>query len=399
MKEKQTEEENLQEMLKEDYLHASYLDKFPLNEKYNLPNITAVIPTFNRSPHVVKEDSNPLGWCLESLLAQRGSGLDEIIIVDDASTDYTKDVVRTFQEKSSVPIIYLNNEKNLGSSISRNIAVKHSKNDLVMFLDDDCVFSKYMFFGANFTLDHFDESVSALHLPVYHRKTIPKLVDINDIGVLDLKKGVIVANFDGFPIQYLNDLENHLIDTDLKILTPIEIKNLAGVFLIKKRIFEKIGGFPEFFTWKNGYREETDVALKLSEGGYKMLFTPDPKFFCVHLKYGADGEKNEKEAEPNLKSLIEQSNIHRCNTGNRVDTAEWFYSLLLSTYTLLGRRNSEGAKRYLYETYKNFVINNQLIMPDIERKIDDFKTRKNIFDRVVEEGNRVLGNENSISYQ
>ncbi|MCK4647785.1 glycosyltransferase family 2 protein [Candidatus Pacearchaeota archaeon] len=383
-------QENLQEILKKDCLHASYLDKFSLD--FGLPNITAIIPTFNRSPHSPEEDSNPLGWSLESLLAQKNSGLDEIIIVDDASTDYTKDVVRSFQEESSVPIVYLKNKNNLGSSISRNIAVRHSKNDLVMFLDDDCIFSRYMFFGANFTLNKLGDFVAALHLPVYHRKTVPDSVSIRDIGVLDLDRGIITGNYDGFPVEYMENLEDNLLEPNLKIVKPLEIKNLGGIFLIKKEVFKKIGGFPEFFTWKNGYREETDVALRLSENNYKMFFTPDPKFYCVHLKYGANGDEDKHENSGHvLGRLIEKSNIPRTGTGNRVDTKEWFYSFLLSTYTTLGRQNPNTATQFQYEMYKQFVVNNELSLAGTKSKIDGFKNRKDIFEKAIQEGGKLIG--------
>ncbi len=383
----------LQEILKKDYLHASYLDRFSLD--FDLPSVTAIIPTFNRSPNSPEEDSNPLGWCLESLLAQRNSGLDEIIIIDDASADYTPEVVRMFQDSSSVPIVYLKNRDNLGSSISRNIAAKQSKNNLIMFLDDDCVFSEYMFFGANYTLNELNREVVALHLPVYHRKTVPREIKLRDIGVLDLDKGIITGNYDGFPVEYMDNLEENMLDSNLRILRPLEIKNLGGIFLIKTDVFNGIGGFPEFFTWKNGYREETDVALRLSENNYQMFFTPDPKFYCVHLKYGANGDEDKQEDSRHISKyvlghLIEKSNISRTGTGNRVNPEEWFYSFLLSTYTTLGRKNPDTANQFQYEMYKQFVVNNDLSVAGVETKINDFSTRENIFNRAVREGNKLI---------
>jgi len=329
--------EKYREILKRNYFNPSYLDNFSINGQFNLSKISVVIPTYNRAPHPAEQDSNPLGWCLESLLTQKHSGLDEIIIVDDASTDYTEEIVSDFSDKSDIPIVYLRNSQNLGSSISRNIGVRESKNNLIMFLDDDCVFSRYMLFGANYTLNQLDENVAALHLPVYHRKTIPNLVNLNDIGILDLKKGIMTGNYDGFPIEYIESLKDNFLNQELKILKPIQIKNLAGVFLIKKEMFKEIGGFPEFFTWRNGYREETNVALKLTNKGYKMFFTPDPKFHCVHLKYGAQGNIAKKEKSMGLEFLIEQSNIPRVNTGNRVGIEEWFFDRIISDYvTLMG---------------------------------------------------------------
>lgn len=385
-------QENLQRVLRKEIMSPAYLDRFQLDSKDKLPRISAIVPTYNRSPHPAIEDSNPLGWCLESLLAQKSGGLAEIVIIDDASEDHTREVVEYFQKTSHIPIKYLKNSENKGSSISRNIAVDESKSDYIMFLDDDCIFSRYMFFGANFNLNKLGENVAALHLPVYHRRTIPKPVKIKDIGALDLNEGVMTGNYDGFPIEFINNLDENFLNEELKIIRPIEIKNLGGVFLARKKAFQKIGGFPEFFTWKNGYREETEIALKLQEEGYKMFFTPDPKFSCVHLKYGAQGDihKREQQLGSHLNYLIDESDIPRIGTGNRVDPEEWFFSKIVSTYVTLGKRNMNAANKYLNETHKKFVIRNEESVAGIGGKINDPSKRKYIFEKAVKEGDKLL---------
>ncbi len=386
------EQEKLQTLLKKECFKPTYLDQsFP---KYfpntNLPKISAIVPTFNRCPNPVSENSNPLGWCLESLAVQKGDVLGEVIIVNDASGDNTEEVVRSFQDKLGVPLVYERNEINKGSSKSRNLAVGMAKYDLVMFLDDDCVFSKWMFFGANFTLEKLEDSVAAVHLPVYHRKTVPVPVDKNQIGVLNLEEGIITGNYEGFPVDYLKNPEAHFIDEDLKIIKPIKITNLGGIFLAKKNIFEEIGGFPEFFTWRNGFREETDVALRFGRSGHSIYFTPDPKFYCVHLKYGATGEHDFKELDPTLQSFVEQSNITRSNTGNRVGLEEWFHSFITSTYATLGRESSEAAQKFKYGIYKNFVVGNTMKAAGIGTKINDYETREAIFNQAIEDGNKLV---------
>lgn len=382
-----------EKVIKNPFLQPSYLDQYDLvKDCSNLPKISAIVPTFNRCPNSVEEDSNPLGWCLESLLAQKGGVLGEIIIVNDNSLDYTQEVVKAFSDVSDIPILSLKNEKNMGSSISRNIGVKRSKNNLVMFLDDDCVFSRYMIFGASYTMNQLGKDVGALHLPVYHRKTVPVLIDIPEIGKLDLKNGVMDGNFDGFPIQYAKDLKNSFLNQKLKILKPFEIKNLGGVFLAKKQILQGIGGFPENFVWKNNYREETDVSLRLQDSNYKILFTPDPKFHCIHLKYGAHGTEDfEQNLDPGLGRLITQSNVLRYNTGNRVDKEEWFFDRIISTYVTLGRRDMDAANNYLKKTHQRFVVENGEKMTGIETKIKDYEKREFIFQRAVTEGNRFIG--------
>ena len=385
-------QEDLQRILEREFMASSYLDRFKLDPKGELPKISAVIPTYNRCPHTVEEESNPLGWCLESLLAQRSGGLAEIVVIDDASTDHTEEVVKNFSERSPIQIVYLRNPENKGSSISRNLAVEASKSNYVMFVDDDCVFSKYFLFGANFTLNKLEEDVAALHLPVYHRRTVPDLVRIKDIGVLDLEEGVITGNHNGFPIEFAEDLEGNFLDEKLKIIRPFEIKNLGGVFLARKKAFQSVGGFPEDFTWRNGYREETEVALKLQEEGYRIFLTPDPKFFCVHLKYGAQGDihKREQELEPRLRYFVYESNVSRINTGNRVDPEEWFFSKIVGTYVTLGQRSPEAASRYLNDTHESFVLGNEESVTGVGGRIEDPLKREQIFERAIKEGDRVL---------
>ncbi|MBN9613960.1 MAG: hypothetical protein BGO25_09380 [Acidobacteriales bacterium 59-55] len=85
--------------------------------------VTAIIPTYNRSTFL-KE-------ALASLLAQT-TPPDEIIVVDDGSTDDTAEVVA----KVSSQIIYLR-QANRGKSAALNLALKNVSNELIYILDDD----------------------------------------------------------------------------------------------------------------------------------------------------------------------------------------------------------------------------------------------------------------------
>lgn len=62
----------------------------------------------------------------------------ELIIVDDCSTDKTSEIVLSFQ-KEETRIIYIKNETNKGSAISRNIALRNAKGKWIAFLDSDDV--------------------------------------------------------------------------------------------------------------------------------------------------------------------------------------------------------------------------------------------------------------------
>ena len=378
------------EIFKSAIMQPSYLDKFNL-DKFNLAKVSAIVPTYNRSPHTVEKDANPLGWCLESLVSQKGDILDEIIVMDDASSDYTFEVVKDFQERFPIDIKYFRNKENRGSSINRNMAVNQSRNSSIVFLDDDCIFSNYFVFGAAFTLNALSEDVAAVHMPVYHRSIKPVLGKMEDIGVLNLATGLMTGNYGNFPISYLESLKDNFLNEALGIFNPFEISNLGGVFISRKDPFQEIGGFPEFLAWKNGYREETNVAIKFVQNGYKIFFTPDPKFHSVHLKYGSRSSVRELDSmDPVLKRLVSCSSVERQNTGNRVDPEEWFFDRIISTYVTLGIQNKKVAEDYMKDAEVNFVEGNKLAITGVGGKIRSKTKRRKIFERAFAEGSKLI---------
>lgn len=86
--------------------------------------ITAVIPTFNRAPL--------LGRCIESALGQSRKP-DEIVVVDDGSTDETADVVARYDD-----VVYVR-QQNAGPSAARNRGAEAATGAWVAWLDSDDV--------------------------------------------------------------------------------------------------------------------------------------------------------------------------------------------------------------------------------------------------------------------
>jgi glycosyltransferase involved in cell wall biosynthesis len=379
--------------LEVDYFSPDHLD-LSLNGNWGQEPISAIIPTYNRSQFPVEENSNPLGWTLNSLKKQRRSFLEEVVIVDDSSDDYTEQVVKNFGNEFDGKVTYVKNEERLGSSRSRNVGVQNSSNDLLMFLDDDCLFSPYMLFGAEFTMNHLGGEFGALHLPVYHRDDRPReLIDRQYIGLLDLVNGTLAGNFGRFPRNYIlgGNLEEQIFDSksflnqDLGIFNPFEISNIGGIFMIRKDIFNGVGGFPENLPWSNGYREETVFSMKLSDKGYKIGFTPDPKFHCVHLKYGSTKEGGNGTDKNGLTPYIAASNVSRNQSGNRVDLEGWFHDYLLSTAVVLQSRSEPAALNFLEQMKKRFVETNDLAVTGTRAKIYDQDTRQRIYSNIVSE--------------
>ena len=95
-----------------------------------MPRVSVIIPTYNRA--------DLIGETVESVLSQTFDDF-EIIIVDDGSTDSTREVVRGFDG----PIKYIYQE-NQGVSCARNRGFEASRGDYICFLDSDDVWSPRM---------------------------------------------------------------------------------------------------------------------------------------------------------------------------------------------------------------------------------------------------------------
>lgn len=93
--------------------------------------LSLIIPTFNRC--ALLRDA------IASALAQRPA-IDQLIIVDDASTDDTQSLCLALKvTQNGTRLLYLRNDSNRGAQVSRNCAFAAAKGDAVMFLDSDDV--------------------------------------------------------------------------------------------------------------------------------------------------------------------------------------------------------------------------------------------------------------------
>lgn len=88
-----------------------------------LPKISVIIPTFNSVSY--------LGEAIDSVLAQNYNNL-ELIIVDDGSTDETKEMIKSYGEQLTYYKI-----AHAGAATARNYGVEHSTGDYLAFLDAD----------------------------------------------------------------------------------------------------------------------------------------------------------------------------------------------------------------------------------------------------------------------
>lgn len=89
--------------------------------------VSIITPAYNSYPFIKQT--------IQSVLSQTYENW-EMIIVDDCSKDGTFEIARKYAKKDDRINIY-QNDKNLGSAISRNAAIKKAKGTYIAFLDSD----------------------------------------------------------------------------------------------------------------------------------------------------------------------------------------------------------------------------------------------------------------------
>ncbi|MDD5555836.1 MAG: glycosyltransferase [bacterium] len=144
-----------------------------LREPFSMPasstgpgGFSVIVCTHNRADYLRK--------AVESLFA-----LDyprdryEIIVVDNGSADATRETAAALREASPVPFRYCF-EPVLGLSNARNTGIRHSRYDLVAYLDDDAAADRRW-------LAAFDETIRRFHADVVGGKVVPVPVEGFDL--------------------------------------------------------------------------------------------------------------------------------------------------------------------------------------------------------------------------
>lgn len=97
----------------------------------NNPKISFIIPAYNCADTIVES--------IESVFNGNFEDGDEVIIINDASTDKTLQIINGLQKKYSVIKILSHNINKGSAAAGRNTGIDYSKNNLIFCLDSDNV--------------------------------------------------------------------------------------------------------------------------------------------------------------------------------------------------------------------------------------------------------------------
>jgi len=195
--------------------------------------ISIIIPTYN--------DKDNLEKCLSAILNSSYKPY-EVIVIDDASTDNSKEVVDKFGYK------YIRLEKNSGQATARNAGVKIAKGDILFFIDSDVGIRK---------------------------DTIAKVAKAYEDPKIKVYQGIASKTplNKGFGPELMALRWYYLLH---KIREASFV--YSHVFSIRKSIFDEIGGFNESFKHP-GAGEEFEIGHRLRK---KYLIYTDPELLVEH---------------------------------------------------------------------------------------------------------------------
>lgn len=203
--------------------------------------VSIIIPTYNAKTMLEE-------LCLHSLQKYTKEINSEIIIVDDASNDGTKEMLL----ENYPQIVVLVNETNIGYVKSINRGMKAARGNYVLLLNND--------------------------IELIENGWLSKLVQvIKDEDTV----GIVAPKFllpDGTVQQAREQLEE-------------ANAVLGAVMLINRKLIEKIGCFDELFS--PGYFEEGDYCHRAWCAGFKVMSNPNSVVVHHHSKTFGTKLKNE----------------------------------------------------------------------------------------------------------
>ena len=172
------------------------------------PKFSIILPTYNRA-HL-------LSTAIESVIAQSITDW-ELIIIDDGSTDNTKELVFSFQDSR----IMYGHQENKGRSIARNAGLQNARGTWICFLDSD---------------DWYLED---------HLEAFEEAMKINPNSEI-FKTGVTFQKEDGSVLSESNFYSSN------EGQIPFILSNYACVLdLCIHHILAKSSGFPDIKSWED----------------------------------------------------------------------------------------------------------------------------------------------------
>lgn len=256
--------------------------------------ISVIIPSRN-SEATLEE-------CLRAAFAS-SYGVYEVVVVDDASSDGSPEIMRRY------PCRVLRLHEQAGVSRARNLGAEHSKGEVILFIDSDCLLQENSLAIVNESFDAGAKVLGGSYTPIPWDKH---------------------SFFSTFQSVFVNYHET--------VGEPDYVA--AHCMAIDKALFQEIGGFIEdsYIGFEAGV-EDVELSHRLRRAGYELRMRPDLLVRHVFnftlwrsLKNAYKKSKLWTMYSLNNKDLMKSSGT--ASTGLKLNVAVYFTSLYLGLAAL-----------------------------------------------------------------
>ena len=187
--------------------------------------------------------------CIESIRKYTEKNTYEIIIVDNKSTDGTRNWLR---QQKDMKIIF--NEENVGFPKGSNIGIEHAENgNDILLLNNDTITTKNWLKNLQICL-HSDPKIGAVGAISNNNANLQGC----DFSYQDFKK-----------MQELAEQNNQSEPSRWEEKVCL----IGYCMLIKREVIEKLHGLDEGFS--PGYVEDNDLSLQIIQLGYRIILFHD----------------------------------------------------------------------------------------------------------------------------
>lgn len=274
--------------------------------------------------------------CIQSIVSCTSGVEYEIIVVDNASTDGSKELFSSYST-----IKYLYSEQNLGFGKANNWGTKNACGKYLFYLNSDTVLLnnaiKYFFDFA----ESYDGKIGALG-------TILKRSDNTNCHSYG-KFITMGRELRDVLSKYLRFLKNNDFQQPNSVMEPLHVDYITGADLfVPHKVYHELGGFdPRFFM----YCEEVDWQKRMADSNFDRIIINGP--LIIHLEGGSDQSKSHIWSANRLKNIQRSKKIYlsKYNKGIRYGIFRIFYKILWMPIILIliYVKNGGGYKVLLKE--------------------------------------------------
>lgn len=281
-----------------------YRVKYPVKGE---PMVSILIPN--------KDEKDTLEACIRSIREKTTYKNYEIIIIENNSKE--EEIFSYYNELAKDGVRILHWEKEFNYSAINNFGAAHAKGEFLLFLNNDVTV---------ITPEWLEELVGVCQRREVGAAGVKLLYPDNTIqhaGCVIGLGGIAGHLFVDMPANRTGYLHKASLLQDMSAVT-------AACMMMKKQIFEKVGGFTEKLAVAFN---DVDLCLKTNQAGYLVVY--DPYVQLYHMESKTRGAEDSKEKVKRFQTEIEYMRCHWINLlkngdpyyNKNLSLTKWNYSL------------------------------------------------------------------------